>query len=242
MKNHKGLTLIELIAVLVILGVISSIAVFMISNTIQNARLKADRMTVSSINSALSYYNINNPGHPAEELGLSEEAFIKLLVDEGYLSNIPVIQSSETVIEWNSEIESFSIVVDGDLIPLSPFGNTFEEITPEFISEIQDYYSENDSYPRRWGDYKYTDLGLNPEDWEEPILHIIYQPSGYKLRIEPEDGYEFVVENFEGDVITIKSRLNWDIIYNDLDGLWYYKSIDDKYKIDISTLVVQLTT
>ncbi len=60
MKNEKGLTLIELLAVVVILGIIAAIAVPSIGNIIENSRynaVKADGINV--INAAQLYYTDN---------------------------------------------------------------------------------------------------------------------------------------------------------------------------------------
>lgn len=55
-KNEKGLTLIELLAVIVILGIIAAIAIPSISGIIQNSRedaVKADAITI--LNAAKNY-------------------------------------------------------------------------------------------------------------------------------------------------------------------------------------------
>ena len=41
LKNEKGLTLVELLAVIVILGIIAAIAVPSIGNIVENSRVKA---------------------------------------------------------------------------------------------------------------------------------------------------------------------------------------------------------
>ena len=241
MNKNSGLTLIELIAVLVIMGIIASIATFYISNSISNARLEADQLSVIAINEAVSYYNINNYQAPINELELTDEEIIQLLVEDGFLSNIVIAQSNNASIAWDDEISSFHLVIDNIEVPLSPYGDTFEEIAPQIISDIQQKFEDDGVYGRSWGDYRYTDVGLDPADWDHPILHITYTPSGSSLKIEPEDGYEFIVDSLDGDPVVIKSVYNWNVIYNDLDGLWYYHSIDESNLINIDTLIVQQT-
>jgi len=51
----------------------------------------------------------------------------------------------------------------GSTEPLTIYGDTFSEITPNIISDIQDNFEEYGSYGRTWGDYRYTDLGLETE-------------------------------------------------------------------------------
>ena len=241
MLSKKGVTLIELIAVVVIIGILAAVGVVLIGNLIKNTRLKADQATVEALNIAVSYYDVTNPTTPIGDSGLNEQEIIDLLVSEGFLYKAPILQSNDSVLTFDLVNDIFQLSIDNVIIPLSPYGNTFDEIAPQIISDIQDKYANTGSYGRTWGDYKYTDIGLDPDDWDEPILHIIYKPSGSVLRLEPEDGYTFVVEKISGQIVAISSASNWDILYNDLDGKWYYHSIDPAKEIDITTLVVSLS-
>ena len=129
---------------------------------------------------------------------------------------------------WEEEDESETETED-----LTSLGSTFEEISSAIISLMQTL-----GYGRTWGDYRYTDLGLDPEEWTEAIEHIYYKPGGSTLAIEPEDGYTFIVTDSDGNTRELSSTLNWNLIYNDLDGNWYYHTIDEDNIIDISTLQV----
>jgi type IV pilus assembly protein PilA len=60
LKNEKGLTLIELIAVLVILGIIAAIAIPTIGNTISTQRQRAADAEWSAIMSAARFYIAEN--------------------------------------------------------------------------------------------------------------------------------------------------------------------------------------
>lgn len=71
MKNEKGLTLIELLAVIVILGIIAAIAVPSIGSIIQKSRedaVKADAITI--LNAAKNYVAAN--GIPEQAIPASE--------------------------------------------------------------------------------------------------------------------------------------------------------------------------
>jgi len=37
----------------------------------------------------------------------------------------------------------------------------------------------------------------------------------------------------------MKAAYNWNIIYSDLDGNWYFHTISAENEVDISTLVVE---
>jgi len=241
MNRKSGVTLIELVVILVIMGVIAGIGVFLIGNTINHTQLEADQATVRSLNSALSLYLVGADDTSSYFDALTDEERISILYETGYLSIEPVVQSSEGEYIFDEDTLTWRLEIGDEIIPLSPFGDTFEEISTAFIDLIHDYFLDNGTYGRTWGDYRYTDLGLEPDDWDEPIQHIYYTPSGSTLKVKPEAGYEFVVYTPEDEMIVLKSTTNYSLIYSDLDELWYYYSISEENVIDITTLEVRLT-
>jgi len=139
----------------------------------------------------------------------------------------------ESIEIWEEEDESATETEE-----LTSLGSTFEEIFSAIISLMETLVMETGKYGRTWGDYRYTDLGLDPEEWSEAIDHIYYKPSGSTLLIEPEDGYTFIVTDSDGNTRELSSTLNWNLIYDDSDGNWYYHTVDEDNIIDISTLQV----
>ncbi|WP_042162889.1 prepilin-type N-terminal cleavage/methylation domain-containing protein [Paenibacillus gorillae] len=84
-RNEKGLTLIELLAVLVIVGIIAAIAIPAIGNTIAKSRVKADNASISLIEeSALRYVT-------DKELTATTTIPLADLVTNGYLAKTPVL-------------------------------------------------------------------------------------------------------------------------------------------------------
>jgi prepilin-type N-terminal cleavage/methylation domain-containing protein len=63
--NKKGLTLIELIAVIVILGVIAAIAIPLIGNTLDNQRKEAAELSYQNIETAALLYAANGENEGA---------------------------------------------------------------------------------------------------------------------------------------------------------------------------------
>lgn len=61
LKNEKGLTLVELLAVIVILGIIAAIAVPAIGNIIQNTREKAVMADAINAMEAANLYFVEHP-------------------------------------------------------------------------------------------------------------------------------------------------------------------------------------
>ncbi len=64
-RTGKGITLIELLIVVLILGALSAIAIPRISQSANNAKQKACDVNVDVINSAIEMYNADTGGYPA---------------------------------------------------------------------------------------------------------------------------------------------------------------------------------
>ncbi|MFC5603955.1 prepilin-type N-terminal cleavage/methylation domain-containing protein [Sporosarcina koreensis] len=79
LKNEKGLTLVELLAVIVILGIIAAIAVPAIGGIIENTRVKAQFSDGQNVLAAANIYFVENPG--AQPVSIAE------LVSQNYLDN-----------------------------------------------------------------------------------------------------------------------------------------------------------
>ena len=63
--KRMGVTLIELLIVVLILAALAAIAIPRISQSAQNAKVNACSTNVDVINSAIEMYNADNSGYPA---------------------------------------------------------------------------------------------------------------------------------------------------------------------------------
>ncbi|MFC5591148.1 type IV pilin protein [Sporosarcina soli] len=78
LKNEKGLTLVELLAVIVILGIIAAIAVPSIGNIVTNSKVNALKADGQSVLAAASLYFIeNNTEATVTQATLISEGFLE---------------------------------------------------------------------------------------------------------------------------------------------------------------------
>ncbi len=84
LRNEKGLTLLELLAVIVILGIIAAIAIPSIGGIIKNTKDKANFSNALMIVNAAKFKVTNDAPTANTDYSLSE------LVDEGYLDTAPL--------------------------------------------------------------------------------------------------------------------------------------------------------
>ncbi|WDU80725.1 type II secretion system protein [Lysinibacillus sp. G01H] len=82
LKNERGLTLVELLAVIVILAIVAAIAVPAIGNVIDNSRYKALKADAINVIHAAQFYFMEHPSADPWQ-----EVKVRKLVSEGYLDS-----------------------------------------------------------------------------------------------------------------------------------------------------------
>ncbi len=88
--KHKGVTLVELLAVVVILGIIAAVAFVAIGNLISNTSTKAYKETVASLNQATKNYVLwdNVTSNDVFEGSTTNSERISVLFSRGYISQV----------------------------------------------------------------------------------------------------------------------------------------------------------
>ena len=99
LSNEKGLTLVELLAVIVILGIIAAIAVPSIGNIIQNSREKAVIADAQNTLAAANLYFTENGSKDGDTVSLDKTGDTEGLVgtyldDKGQLDSATVTKAS----------------------------------------------------------------------------------------------------------------------------------------------------
>jgi prepilin-type N-terminal cleavage/methylation domain-containing protein len=129
LKNKKGITLVELLAVLIIIGIIAGIALTLSSGTIHRMRIRADLANIETLNqSTYLYVTIEDIPAPYFEPSDSDEERIRLLYDQGYINKIVTAQAKGASIYWSVEDECW----------LYSLNAVAADVTEEYIFEDLD--------------------------------------------------------------------------------------------------------
>jgi len=105
------------------------------------------------------------------------------------------------------------------------------------IDAIEAFYEKNGKYPRTGAKNRYTDIGLDPNEWKDAINGIIYTPQGDRVSINPGTGYTFSVTKVNGKQVTVSGT--GKIVYSMETDQWYSSSIKKGNEVNISSLQVK---
>jgi type IV pilus assembly protein PilA len=128
LKNEKGLTLIELLAVIVILGIIAAIAIPSIGGIIQKSKedaVKADAMQV--INAAKLYVSSN---------GVPNGGKVESTELTTYVKEVDFVDSSDAAVAYEVNVSAdgtFSLTTDAAV----KAGSKFIKFTNAEVGEIK---------------------------------------------------------------------------------------------------------
>ncbi|MER2262857.1 MAG: prepilin-type N-terminal cleavage/methylation domain-containing protein [Psychrobacillus sp.] len=116
LKNQKGLTLVELLAVIVILAIVSAIAVPAIGGIIENSRYSAVKADATNVLNAAKMYFIDNPEEKVADGGTKTGTLtvdVETLKKENYLESAGKIPKEAKVTKGSPN------VINTDAIPYS---------------------------------------------------------------------------------------------------------------------------
>ncbi len=235
--DEQGLTLVELLIVLAILGILLGITAVGLRPLLQTAALRADQRALATLNDVTAYYQIakERPSAGIFPDGSSDQEKLELLLAEGLLTAAPIPRQAGVSFRWNAS-QAVWVLASGEQAALSSLGSTFAEISQGFIGRISRFYADKGYYPRSWGDYAFTDIGLDPDEWAGPVTNAYYRPRGSRLGVSPEAGYTFTVRDLHGSYRILTHQLQWSLWYDVVTNKWYYHSIAPENEIAIETL------
>lgn len=98
MKNEKGFTLVELLAVIVILGIILAITIPSVGGIISNAKKDTHDANMGLFENAARLYYVS--GNSANEVSLNK------LEEEGYLEEIPENPTTDSLYDSSKKVKN----------------------------------------------------------------------------------------------------------------------------------------
>lgn len=99
-RCEKGFSLIELMAVTVIMGLVATVSIPLGEMIYQKAREQQVVEAVSEVRQALDWYYEDHGHFPQVTTGDTAEDALTLLVDEGYLNNMPQNPYTNRYDDW----------------------------------------------------------------------------------------------------------------------------------------------
>jgi general secretion pathway protein G len=126
LKSQNGLTLIEILIVVVILGVLASVIVAKVADSPDKARVTAAKADIATLVQALKMYRLDNTAYPTTEQGL------KALVQKPATAPVPANWKTGGYLER---------------LPNDPWGTPYQYLQPGRFGEIDVFSLGADKLP-----------------------------------------------------------------------------------------------
>jgi len=256
-----GFTLLELTLTIVILAVLGTVATVRFLDLRNEARESAEQGVVAAVRQGISAYAAESalrdrtPAFPPEldpaaagGEGTEDALFGRVLKDgisgKGWVKTAEQAYRAPSGATYLYDPTAGRFAVSLGAPPeeggaLTSLGSTFEEITGGMIERIQKYYEENGSFPRSWGDFVFTDIGLDPDEWQGKAFEgLIYSPVGNRVSVKPAAGQMITVLGKDGTPRKLLPSYHWYLVHDMKTGTWYYHSIAEENEIDIHSMEV----
>jgi len=134
-KDRKGFTLVEIMAVLFIIGLLAAVAVKSFMGQTDKARVITTRAKLSDLASAVNLFKLNSGRYPDEDMGLEElieqPADIETWQSGGYLTTTEVPKDA-----WGNDFEFELNTESGKPFVIISYGADGEPGGEEFDADL----------------------------------------------------------------------------------------------------------
>jgi Flp pilus assembly pilin Flp len=139
------------------------------------------------------------------------------------------------------QIKSLFNTAAGAIPAATPNGTqttTTNQIIADFQARILAYYQKHGSWPRTWSPYNFTDIGLNPSDWSQPVNGLYFSPHGSEIGIANHmgDNLQVYVNDLNGKTLQLYD--GWAVWCTVNNPTCYYHTVAPGNEVDINTIKV----
>ncbi len=175
MKTKRGFTLLEIVIVITVLGILTTVMIPIISNAIKNAKIENDKVLVDNINAILKADEPYN-GRPA-----SGDEVLWILSGNGL--DVEDTNYENHAFYWSIDDNKVLIYNSEEENVLYPEELKEVEVTAE---EVEEKVSSNEWFPIA-GDYAYNELAYK----------ITYYVNGKKIKFYGKTSYDGTIDKLE---------------------------------------------
>lgn len=110
--NEKGLTLIELLIVIVVLGIIAGFSIVKVDSIITSTRINVDSFNLSTLNTATEDYGEQYASGASDIFAGIDNDLERMssLVTYGFLDSLIRVQQPDATMEWNVSSQSWNLI------------------------------------------------------------------------------------------------------------------------------------
>ncbi len=240
MEEKRQFSILNLIILLLAVSVLVFLVMPGVASLLSETQFATDKANLALLNYATTIYCVSNNLTSDEVfagLGSNEER-MQALIDAGVIEALIKPQQKGASFGWSFDSKEWVLYIEDKPAPLTELGSTPIKISSAMVTLELKLKASTGSFGRSWGDYAYTDIGLDPADWKSAVGHVIFTPCGSSVAICPEKGYTFLVNDLTGSVQALPASFNWVLLCDCESGTWYYHSIEAGNEVDISTLQI----
>ena len=126
-------------------------------------------------------------------------------------------------------------LVAGKMATPTP-GTSTAAIIADFNARMLAFYNLHGSWPRTWSPYNFTDIGLNPSDWSQPVNGLYFSPHGSEVAIAnvAGDNLQVYVKDLNGNTLHLYDT--WAIWCPVNSSTCYYHTVAPGNEVNISTI------
>ena len=106
----------------------------------------------------------------------------------------------------------------------------------DFRSRTLAYYKEYGKWPPKKAPKNFTSLGLDPDDWSDPVHGILWTPRGENIRLKniKGDDIQIFVDDMDGNTLQVYD--GWKILCPVTESSCYLQSVEPGNEVDIESI------